>query len=279
MKQRHIALGTDFGLLPARRKTECGWGIEGYNGTGAANVSNRISKLGGTLAYVVADEPLFFGHDYNGANACRADISDLARQAAQTANIFRSFFPNIKIAEAEPIGNFWNPKWLDEISEFLNAFEQAYGSPFVFFAVDISWQLPWKERALKIANYLQMMHMPIGVFYNGNPTEQSDERWVAQAKEHYKQFEALIGRRPDYAMIQTWLAHPTRILPETAQDALSNVLADYVDRHQLLSSTSLIVLPSHDVLPRGDLMCDLFRRTHFRASITAALGYVAKRHD
>ena len=106
LKREHIALGTDFGLLLARRETECGWGVEGYNGTGAANVSARITRLGGTLAYVVADEPLFFGHDFIGPNTCHADITELARQAAQTANVFRSFFPNVKIAEAEPIDNF-----------------------------------------------------------------------------------------------------------------------------------------------------------------------------
>lgn len=230
LNRRHISLAIEFGMLHA--SATCGHAVEGYGGEHATAVAERIRRLGGTLQYVAADEPLFFGHYYRRGSACHTSIPDLAQDAASTARAFQVVFPNVQFIDIEPISNYEIPNWVNTIGQWLKAFRQASGQPFAAVHLDIAWwRVGWQQRAQAITSYLRGIGEPIGVIYNGNAKAQSDEEWLNQAREHYQAYEAVVGSLPTDAIFQTWVPHPARILPETSPMAFSNLILDYVRSH------------------------------------------------
>src|SRR5580704_6085026 len=68
LKQNNIALAVPLGFVSS---DTCGQGVEGLGTARQQAVYPReMNKRGIDLDYVVMDEPLFFGHDYSGKNAC-----------------------------------------------------------------------------------------------------------------------------------------------------------------------------------------------------------------
>jgi hypothetical protein len=108
LNQNHIALAFDFGPLMAT--AQCGQYVEGFSGgpSDAIHVAQKIKSLGGTLAYVAMDEPLYFGHYSQQPGACQWPIQTVAQQAAATALAFKTVFPNVQIGDIEPLNGFAN---------------------------------------------------------------------------------------------------------------------------------------------------------------------------
>jgi hypothetical protein len=232
LKERHIALALEFGLLHSSRA--CGNGIEGYNGPGALRAAKRILKLGGILAFVAADEPLFFGNYFNGNNACHTPLKSLAVDAAATARSFRSVFPNIRFVDIEPIMGFKSADWTILITRWLKAFSQAYGENFAAFHMDIDWAIDWQPRAITLTKLLRAAKITVGVIYNGNPKDASDQAWLDNALKHSKAYESLTGGSPNDAVFQSWVPHPSHVLPEKSRGSFTNIIVDYARSHHLL---------------------------------------------
>ena len=228
LKAHGIALAVETGLIQPR--TSCRR-TEGFDDDQSA-MAQRIQRLGGDLRYVVADEPVYFGHDNDEPDACHIPIAELARDAAASARSFQSIFPRIQILDGEPISNFKEADWPDHIGQFLTAFRDAYGQPIAAVHLDIDWERPWHERALAIASYLQRVGTPIGVIYNGNPSAKTDAEWLASAREHFRAYEALVGTPPNQAILQSWMPRPTQLLPEGSASAFAGLIIDYADFHQ-----------------------------------------------
>lgn len=229
LKRRGIALVVETGLLPPQ--PACGH-IEGYD----ANLiveARRIQRLGGEIAYMDADEPLYFGHSFGGKDACRDSVSDLAQQAAAMARAFRGVFPNAKFLDTEPISNFTEPNWVDLIANWHAAFAEAFGEPFYAFDLDVNWRQRWQERVRAIAARLRLEHMPIGLICNGDPKEETDEAWITHALRRCDEFETVTGASPDMVVFQSWVPRPTHVLPETAPDSFTHLILEYVDEHHL----------------------------------------------
>src|SRR6516225_2002127 len=67
LKRRHIAFAIEWG--PLDEPNSCGIG-EGFDGTSALQVAQRIRDLGGSLQYIAFDEPYDGAALYQGTNAC-----------------------------------------------------------------------------------------------------------------------------------------------------------------------------------------------------------------
>ena len=64
LQRRHIALAVQG--TPLTFTNECGRGIESYGPPhDMLGMASRVRHLGGTIAYVAVDEPLFFGHQFD----------------------------------------------------------------------------------------------------------------------------------------------------------------------------------------------------------------------
>ena len=228
LARHHIGIAVETGLLHPRE--DCAR-REGFDGDQQA-MAQRIRRLGGTLRFVVGDSTLFAGHGFDGPRACHMSAAEVAHDAAEGARQFRSVFPDIRFLDAEPVGNFHEPDWPAQLAAFLTAFKRDEGNGFVAVVADVAWWEPgWQDRVKKLAATLHGLGMPIGAFYDGNPHAESDAQWVAQARQNAAAFEALLGRAPDYALLQSWHPHPTRVLPETAPDSFAGYALGYIRAH------------------------------------------------
>jgi hypothetical protein len=229
LESHRIALALETGLIHPR--TTCRR-TEGFDDDQGA-MAQRIQRLGGDLRYVVADEPVYFGHDNDEPGACNIPFPELAQDAATSARAFQSVFPKVEILVNEPISNFKAGDWPDHIGQFLTAFREAYGQPIAAVRIDIDWPRPWQERALTVTNYLQRTAVPIGVIYNGSADAKTDADWIAGAREHYRDYESLVGTVPRQAIFQSWLPRPTHLLPESSASAFTHLIIDYANSHQV----------------------------------------------
>jgi hypothetical protein len=225
LKHQNIALAIEAGVLTDTDR--CGRGVEGYGGSDAARLAERIAKLGGDLAYVAMDEPAWFGHYFGGPNACRAPLADIALDAADNIAAVRAIFPKVKIGDIEPVGSSPEDGLVHEYGEWIDAYQQAVGEPLAFFHADVQWAKPWVAPVAKLAADLKSKAIPFGIIYNGNGDDTSDQAWVAHAEAHYLAYEADGRSAPDQAVFQSWVAHPSHLLPDTDPGAFGYLLRRY----------------------------------------------------
>ena len=216
----------------------CGRGIESYGPPDdMARDAARIRALGGTLSYIMMDEPLFFGHVFPGRGrliACHAPIATIAADAARKIAEARGVFPAVQVGETEPFGipSLSAGEWASMLRQWFRAFKSATGRPLAFLHADIVWLRPDAigqfEAALPV---IRAAGIPLGVIYDGTPADPTGAAWVADAKAHVALIERKLGIVPAQAVFQTWMDMPTRMLPDTAENSLTGLVASFVKSH------------------------------------------------
>ncbi len=106
LRRRNIALVVSIGPLAGAGigPGHCGFHVEGYSAAGEPLAEAlRIAKLGGVAQYFAMDEPLFYGHTFNGQNACHSSIADIAKDVAEKVRQIRTIFPQAQFGEVEPV--------------------------------------------------------------------------------------------------------------------------------------------------------------------------------
>src|SRR5262245_26303442 len=74
LKEKNIGLGVEM-LAQAYTPPGCGGGVEGYFPPDqTAALAAKVRRANGTVHHVAMDEPVWFGHYYNGAQACHSSI-------------------------------------------------------------------------------------------------------------------------------------------------------------------------------------------------------------
>jgi len=236
LQQRHIPIGINQGiLLRPPPNAHCGH-TEGY--ADIRGNLERIRTLGGVVAYLNADEPLWFAHARKAPDACQTPIRQLATDAATSVRTIQSIFPEIKIGEVEPITNWRNPQeMVADVNEWLDAFQAATGRPMAFFGVDLNWgaeNRPWQAGVKALVPELRRRNIPVLAIYDGDSNrrnENTDSGWIRQAQSNAQSFESLVGR-PDIVKFQSWVRWPTHLLPEDKPDTFTNLILSYVHAHQ-----------------------------------------------
>jgi hypothetical protein len=83
-----------------------------------------------------------------------------------------------------------------------------------------------------VAQVLRASGLAVGMFYTGfGGGPLTDTRWMTQAREHMDAVERS-GINPDHIIVTSWDKFPATTLPENDPDALSNLVAYYVDRYR-----------------------------------------------
>jgi len=221
LKRLHIALAMEAGMLTASER--CGHGVEGYGGDGAAKLATRIEQLGGDLAYIAMDEPMFYGHHFSGGNACHASLADIARDAATNLTAVKAVFRQLRAGDIEPVGPSPDDALVQDYARWADTFRATTGEPFAFVHADVQWKEDWRHPLKKLAVVLGERKIPLGVIYNGGGD--SDEAWVAQAEAHYRVVEDYSEIAPDQVVFQSWEARPSHLLPDTDPGALTHLLS------------------------------------------------------
>ncbi len=227
LRRRHIAFGFEALMLP--RDGKCGSGVEGYSYPGAiAEAAGRVKRLGGILRYAAMDDPLWFAHQANGPHTCHSSIEEAARQIAVNVRALRGIFPAIRIGDIEPVANAGAPPdWIAEILQFAAAYRAASGSPLDFVHADVNWNGDWSTALPMLARQLQAEGVRFGIIYDGDEQDDRDIAWTTHAEQRFTKVEGELGLEPDTAVLQTWMRHPQRMLPESTAGTMTNLVIRY----------------------------------------------------
>jgi len=232
LKRRNIALALQG--VPLVASEACGRNIESYGPPHhMVAAAKRIKQLGGAVQYVALDEPLFYGHEYEGnasLRACHSPIDKIAEETARSMAEIREVFPSVQIGDVEPFGIHRpdSETWIAHLKEWFQAYKKASGTQFAFLQADLVRSNPnWKPQFLSAVGLVRGLGIPLGVIYNGTPENGTDEEWTTEAMRLCHVVEGEMRVAPDLVVFQTWTDHPQRMLPDTDSGTLTNLVARY----------------------------------------------------
>jgi hypothetical protein len=227
LRQRHISLAIEMGVLEGRGPGNCGYHVEGYASPRTVEaVARKIKKLGGQIDLIAMDEPVWYGHIFRTGSGdrvgCQSSVEEVAEIAASKVRLLRQYFPDIQVGDIEPVNaRLGGQRSIDDIIEFVGLLnEKVPGSP-VFLHADISWGTDWQPLLEDLATRLHAKGIHVGVIFDGDADAEGDEAWVRQALERCKNVAGDPKIDPDDFIIQSWEVLPTKMLPETDPGTLT----------------------------------------------------------
>jgi hypothetical protein len=246
LNRRHIALALEVGVMnvgPAATHPPCG-GLGQVEGYGipklARDQSEKIKHAGGALSYLAMDEPLWFGHYFNGRPGgqpgCHSSIEQILQLIREPLAVYAQEFPNLLVGDTEPTDIAEQSHWKEDLSAWVSGFRNQTGRPLAFMHLDIPFNRPGEE-GFAVDYYTESQKLKqqgliqaIGIIYDGTPTDSSDEAWVLDAKQHIHLLEDKHRLQPDHALIQSWQAYPQHVLPESSAGSLTSLINYYAGR-------------------------------------------------
>lgn len=246
LNRRGIPLALEVGVMnvgPKATHPPCGGlgMVEGYGTPKVARAnSEKIKKAGGVIQFIAMDEPLWFGHYFKGKTGgqpgCQSSVDQILGLIKEPLAVYLEEFPNIVIGDTEPTGIAEQYHWKEDVSAWVTGFRNQTGRPLAFMHLDIPFNRPGEGGfAVEYYRYVESLRRQkligaLGVIYDGTPTDNSDESWTADAREHIQFIEDKNGLRPDHAIIQSWQAFPQHVLPETSVGSLTGLVNFYARR-------------------------------------------------
>jgi hypothetical protein len=239
LKQHHIALAVPLGFVSS---DSCGQGVEGIGTARGQRVYPReMKKRGIDLDYVVMDEPLFYGHDYNGNNACHYSIEQVAASVADNVRMIRSYYPNVQFVLVEPEQSLAGD--VGELSRFLDLYQAKLHELPMAVRFDIAWGVAdkyhreWHQDIPRFITMLKARGIGYSIIYNAGRVNgkipDTDAGWIASAKANMTDWEETIHDKPAQMVIQTWSPNPVRIMPEYDPSTMTGYLKWFVNQHHL----------------------------------------------
>lgn len=230
LRSKHIVLALDMLPLTGRGKRiapdGCGLQVEGYaSSLQSLEVAKRFNALGASVAYFDMDEPLYFGHFFNGPNACHSPLDQLIADVSEKIREVRTQYPQAQFGESEPIMAV-TEFGLGDLEHWLDAFELQTHKPLAFLRLDMNWNSLWQSRIAEVAHLLKRKGVRLQVIYNGSPRDMSDATWIADALSNAAAFERVAT--PDDVIIQSWDSYPKRYLPETDPTTMTALINRYL---------------------------------------------------
>ena len=224
VRARSMALAVEAGPLdPAG----CGVGVESFAGSASGRrLAQRIAAAGGALQVIALDEPWYFGHVYDGPNACHWPVERVAEGVAAFVKSVRAQFPWVVVGDIEPTPT---PVSAPGLAEWMDAYQAAVGEPMAFLHLDADWSRPdWSTLARAVEAAGSHHGIPVGMLYNGGGAP-TDEQWLHLAGQHALDHEDRDGGHPDHVVFQSWNDHPDRVLPEADPDSFTALVNRYFD--------------------------------------------------
>jgi hypothetical protein len=237
LKEKHMALGIEM-LAQAYDPPGCGGGVEGYYPTDqVAALAAKLKRAGAEVGYIAMDEPLWFGHYYNGKNACHSSIDNVAERVAKNLHEYLKLFPNAIIGDGEPFPAITDqPNWKDDYKHWIEAFHAKVGKALSFTDVDINWGVKsWPASAQAFARFAKDIRMPVGIIYNAPPPSASttNQGWLDGAVDNFTYIENTLRIAPDWVVFTSWDKYPGHALTDENGPGEDYVLKRYlnVQRH------------------------------------------------
>lgn len=223
LNRRGLAIAIETGPLDP---DGCGQGIEGFATVeGSLKMVRAIKSAGGTLHFIALDEPYYYGHFYDGPNACRWSAEKIAGEVDEFIKAVRNVFPNVIVGDTEALAG---PAGAKAYSDWLDTFYAVNGYHLAFLHMDIDWSRPiWNEEVKIIQEHGSQIGVPVGIIYNGNAADKTDEDFLSATGERVKKLELATGVLPDHVLFQSWNDKPDRALPETEPYTFTGFINQY----------------------------------------------------
>jgi hypothetical protein len=224
IRRMGLALAVEAG--PLNSTGECGQSIEGFAGIEEGKlIARRILKAGGRIDLIAMDEPYYFGHFYDGPNACRWTDEKVASEIDQFITVMRGFFPGLIVGDTEPISG---PAGAPEYQAWMVSFRAVTGYDLAFLHLDIDWSRPeWPSEALQIEKFGEERGVPVGIIYTGNFQDANDQNWVSICGERIKRYELENNAHPAHVIFQSWHDKPDYVLPEEDPNTFTGIMLSY----------------------------------------------------
>ncbi len=229
LKTRRHALAVEIG--PLEPSPDCGQGQRGYAGLRQGEeIAQRIRDAGAALDYISLDEPYYYGHLYQGYNACRLSSDQIAQSVGDFVRAMRAYFPEVKIGALEPLPPGVQPA---DYRPWLQAYRSEVGDPLAFFHLDVDYRrIDWPDLALELQESTRNENIPFGILYRGQG--QLDQDWIDTAWQRAGVYEMLHGAAPPHVIFQSWEDLPDNVLPENEADTFTHLINRYFRKRSAL---------------------------------------------
>src|SRR5438874_9285350 len=117
------------------------------------------------LSYVAIDEPHYYGHDDASEAACRWPVDRVARGVAQSVRIFRTYYPNVRFVQIEPVQTLRGG--ISELDRFLTEYARELNEVPASLELDVHWERrSWPQELLPFIELARSHRMEYGIIYN-----------------------------------------------------------------------------------------------------------------
>lgn len=231
LRQHHVSFAVEILAQNWFGEAPCGHGVESYSDpAGAAKLAAKIKAAGGRIDHIMMDEPLFYGHYYDGVNACHSTIDNVARRAARLVSEYTKVFPDVIIGDTEPVPAIASTRdWQGTYRSWLSAFRAASSRPITVTHLDVDWDKPsWQGNVRSVLSFLSATNIRTGIIYNASATgTQSSGAWFCSAVKNI----TVAGRHglaPDDAIFQSWTRFPGRSFSDSHGQGEDYLLKRYL---------------------------------------------------
>jgi hypothetical protein len=208
----------------------CGKGVEGIMvSKGIIGYPQTLKKRGVAVDYMVLDEPLFFGHDYAGHDACNFPVAEVAKRVAWSVRAVRNFYPAIKVDLVEPIQSLEGGP--EELAAFLENYRRELGEYPHAVRFDLAWHREWEGVVPPFIAMLDSKRIGYSIIYDAEKggAAPTDAAWVRSAEANVMRFRQAVRQPPAEVVLQTWTPRPVRIVPENDPTTMTGFLKWYVE--------------------------------------------------
>jgi hypothetical protein len=250
LKRRHIAIGLEQGGLMPTGSATCPGDFDGANALGYVQ---RIRDMGGSLQYVMLDEPFYSAAVDDQIGACHWTVQQTVDNVALTVAAMRSVFPDLVVGDIEVVGDGASKDTvLSLYQQWVDAWTTKTGTPFAYFYYDLAWTGHWQPSVAALSRALRYRHIPVGQIYIGDGT--TDAGWVAQAEQWMTDYEIHGNPVPDQVIFQSWDPLPDHVLPESDPASFTYLIDRYFrNRTKLTLAVSSNVVTGTLISPSGPL--------------------------
>jgi len=198
---------------------------------------DRLRRLGGRIHAVAMDEPLL---------CCRKHIhkddEHALRETAEYVAAVRRYDPSILVGDIEPYPSIRladHYRWIESLNARL-AERKVRGMDF--YRLDVNWaefvafnRGSWREvRQLEL--HCRRLKLPFSLIYWASlfPAMQrkglgDDAAWYVGVMQQGYDY-ALVDGRPDQIMVESWVAGPSRCVPDAADFTFTRSVLDLAQR-------------------------------------------------
>src|SRR5215831_5879885 len=153
LKRRHIAVGLEQGGLMPTASGNCPGDFDGVN---ALSYAQHIRDLGGSLQYVMLDEPFYSAVVDDQIGACRWTVQQAVDNVSLTVAAMRSVFPDVVVGDIEVVANGASKNTvLSLYQQWVDAWKTTTGKPFAFFYYDLAWTNDWQPSVAALSRALR----------------------------------------------------------------------------------------------------------------------------